>query len=229
MPFSRAAAGSDTEFVTLTQPANTDTRPTASLADAPITPSRVDASIADVLGFLGRRYSVGPKHLACPAPNADELWLAAALALRAPNHRQLRPFRFVRISDAGRAKLASLFAADAACRGHAAVEVERARERAYNGPALLAVVAHVQANVDDVPDHEQWITVGAAVMNFLNALHLMGYGAKLLSGASVRSPDIACEFCKPGEHLVAWIVAGTPTRSSHPKGIEQPGTVLTDW
>ncbi len=211
------------------QPAMTDPRPTASPADAAAWSIRDDAAITDALGFLGRRYSVGPKHLASPAPSADELQHAATLALRAPDHRQLRPFRFVRISDAGRAKLASLFAADAAHRGHSAAEVERARERAYNGPALLAVVAHVKENVEDVPDHEQWMTVGAAVMNFLNALHLMGYGAKLLSGASVRSPEIASEFCRPGEQLVAWIVAGTPTRASHPKSGEQPGMVLTDW
>lgn len=212
-----------------TRPAIADTRPTAILADAARTSSPVDATIADILGFLGRRYSVGPRHLDCPAPSADELRRAAALALRAPDHRQLRPFRFVRVTDAGRVKLASLFAADAAQRGHAAVEVERARERAYNGPALLAVVAHVQGNVEDVPDHEQWITVGAGVMNFLNALHLMGYGAKLLSGASVRSPDIGAEFCQQGERLVAWIVAGTPTKASHPKHGEPPGMVLTDW
>jgi hypothetical protein len=57
----------------------------------------------------------------------------------------------------------------------------------------------------------------------------MGYGAKLLSGASVRSLEIASEFCLPGEQLVAWIVAGTPTRAAHPKSVEQLGMVLTDW
>lgn len=212
-----------------TPPAAAEAQPTASLADAAGTSSRSDASIAEVLGFLGRRYSVGPKHLADPAPSADELRSAAALGLRAPDHHELRPFRFVRVSDAGRDRLAALFAADAARRGHSAAEIERARERAYNGPALLAVVARVQEDVDDVPAHEQWIAVGGAVMNFLNALHLMGYGAKVLSGASVRSPDIASEFCQAGEQLVAWIVAGTPTRASHPRSSDQPGTILTEW
>lgn len=212
-----------------TPPAAAEAQPTASLADAAGTSSRSDASIAEVLGFLGRRYSVGPKYLADPAPSADELQSAAALGLRAPDHHELRPFRFVRVSDAGRDRLAALFAADAGRRGQSAAEIERARERAYNGPALLAVVARVQEDVDDVPAHEQWITVGGAVMNFLNALHLMGYGAKVLSGASVRSPDIAAEFCQAGEQLVAWIVAGTPTRASHPRGPDQPGTILTDW
>jgi nitroreductase len=212
-----------------THPAIGDQRPVWSFDEAARPSLAADEAIADVLGFLGRRYSVGPKHLACPAPSADELQRAARVALRAPDHRQLHPFRFVRVSDARRARLASLFAADAAQRGHSAQEVERARERACNGPALLAVVAHVRGNVEDVPDHEQWITVGAGVMNFLNALHLMGYGAKLLSGASVRSLEIASEFCLPGEQLVAWIVAGTPTRAAHPKSVEQLGMVLTDW
>ncbi len=213
----------------LIQPGIAGARPAPSLADTARNSPRVDATVAEALGFLSQRYSVGPKHLACPAPTADELRRAAMTALRAPDHRQLHPFRFVRVSDAARERLASLFAADAAHRGHSAVEVERARERAYNGPALLAVVAHVRGNVEDVPDHEQWITVGAGVMNFLNALHLMGYGAKLLSGASVRSPDIASEFCQLGEQLVAWIVAGTPTRASHPKSGEQLERVLSDW
>jgi nitroreductase len=212
-----------------TPPAAAEAQPTAGRADAAGTASRSDASIAEVLGFLSRRYSVGPKYLADPAPSADELRDAAALSLRAPDHHELRPFRFVRVSDAGRDRLAALFAADAARRGQSAADIERARERAYNGPALLAVVARVQEDVDDVPAHEQWITVGGAVMNFLNALHLMGYGAKVLSGASVRSPDIASEFCQAGEQLVAWIVAGTPTRASHPRSPDQPGTILTDW
>ena len=212
-----------------TQSAGADARQGAVGPDTVCASSRPDASVVDVLGYLGQRYSVGPKHLARPAPSADELRVAAGLALRAPDHGELHPFRFVRITDSGRDRLAALFAADAQHRGHAPAQVERARERAYNGPALLAVVARVQDGMDDIPAHEQWITVGAAVMNFLNALHLMGYGAKVMSGASVRSPQIAAGLCLPGEQLAAWILAGTPTRASHPKGGEPPGAVLTDW
>jgi hypothetical protein len=53
----------------------------------------IDA-VQDLLAFLARRYSVGPKHLALPAPSTPELQQAAALAMRAPDHRQLRPLRF---------------------------------------------------------------------------------------------------------------------------------------
>lgn len=196
---------------------------------APSFRTEVGDEAHDALAFLGQRYSVGPKYLTLPAPSPQELQQAVAVALRAPDHQQLRPFRFVRVGDAQRERLAGFFSRDAARRGHAAVEVERAWERAYNGPALLAVVGHVRHNVEDVPDYEQWLCVGAGMMNFLNALHLMGYGAKVLSGASVRDPDIQAAFCRTDETLVAWVLAGTPTRLAHPKRPDDAQTALSDW
>jgi nitroreductase len=184
---------------------------------------------AEWLEYLAQRYSVGPKHLAFPAPDASVLQRAARVALRAPDHGHLRPFRFVQVEDAQRSDLASLFARDAARRGHGAGEVERARERAYNGPALLAVVGHVRANAPDVPESEQWICIGAGLMNFLNALHLMGFGAKVLSGASVRDEAIRNAFCEPGETLAAWVLAGTPSANPGPKFVGDPGRVLSVW
>ncbi|MHB1123009.1 MAG: nitroreductase family protein [Ramlibacter sp.] len=183
----------------------------------------------EALAFLGQRYSMGPKYLGFPAPSPQELRRAVAIALRAPDHQQLRPFRFVRVGDAQRERLAGLFAHDAARRGHCATEVERARQRAYNGPALLAVLGRVRPNVEDVPEHEQWACIGAGMMNLLNALHLMGYGAKILSGASVRDPDIQAAFCRTGETLVSWILAGTPTCAARPKQPDDVQAALSDW
>lgn len=195
----------------------------------PLLQPEIGDEAREVLAFLGQRYSLGPKYLTQPGPSLDELQQAVAVALRAPDHRQLRPFRFVRVGDHQRERLAGLFAADAARRGHGAAEVDRARERAQNGPALLAVVGHVRTNAEDVPLHEQWVSVGAGMMNFLNALHLMGYGAKLLSGASVRDPDIQASFCHPGETLVAWVLAGTPARLGRPKQADDQQQALSEW
>jgi hypothetical protein len=44
----------------------------------------------------------------------------------------------------------------------------------------------------------------------LNALHFMGYGAKMLSGFRAADPAIAAAYCAEGEVLVGWISAGTP-------------------
>ena len=56
----------------------------------------------ELLALLARRFSVGPKYLAPPGPNAEQWAQAAALALRAPDHCGLRPFRFVVVGDAQR-------------------------------------------------------------------------------------------------------------------------------
>lgn len=189
----------------------------------------LDETTAAALDVLAQRHSIGPKYLADPAPDLDTLRQAAAIALRAPDHRQLRPFRFVVVPESARPQLADLFAQDAARRGHGATEVERARERAWNGPALVALVGRVRPNMEDVPDSEQWVCIGAGLMNFLNALHLMGFGAKVLSGASVRGEGIRQAFCEPGESVVAWIVAGTPRTKAMAKGADDIDGAFSVW
>jgi nitroreductase len=195
---------------------------------APAGSCTYDAAAA-ALEFLGQRHSVGPKYLTEPAPGLEALRHAAKLALRAPDHRHLRPFRFLVVAEAERPHLAVLFAQDAARRGHGAVEVERARERAWNGPALVALIGRVRPNVDDVPDSEQWICVGAGLMNFVNALHLMGFGTKVLSGASVRDENIRQAFCGADETVVAWIVAGTPRGRSIAKRDDDLEGAIAEW
>jgi nitroreductase len=202
----------------------TASRPAQQAADI-----SAGAAAGDALGYLAQRFSVGPKHLQAPAPSPAQWQQAAALALRAPDHRGLRPFRFVLIDDAQRERLADLFEQAAVRRGLEPDEVQRARARAYNGPGLLAVVVRIQDGVADVPPHEQWLSAGAGLMNLLNALHLMGFGAKVLSGQSVRDPDVRAAFCEGGEQLVAWVIAGTPTRAAHARASDDAASVLERW
>ena len=151
------------------------------------------------------------------------------MALGAPDHGSLRPFRFVIIADEQRSALSELFVQDAIRRGHAAAEVDKARARAFNGPGLAALVGRVREGIAGVPMHEQWLCIGAALMNFLNALHLMGFGAKSLSGASVCDPIIRSAFCAEGETLVTWVAAGRPTHAAHPKRPDSMFRVLDHW
>jgi nitroreductase len=173
----------------------------------------IDMSTSDpcraALDLLLGRHSVGPKHLRAPGPTDAELHQAFRAALRAPDHGKRVPYRFIVVRDEGLERLAELFVDYGRRCGKSDDELAMERTRAVQAPVVIAVAARV-AGDDEVPAHEQWISVGGALTNVLNALHLMGYGAKMLSGLRAADPQIGRAFCRPGEQLIGWISCGTP-------------------
>ena len=188
-----------------------------------------DTEPGNGLDQLLTRYSVGPKYLVDPAPTVDQILIAASAALRAPDRHNLQPFRFILIPDAQRQKLAALFADCARRNGKSADEIAIERERALLGPALLAFVTHIEPEEQRVVAREQWIAAGGALANFLTALHMMGFGAKVLSGNKAADPVISRAFCEEGETLVGWIAAGTATKAPHPRESDNPSSILRSW
>jgi nitroreductase len=182
----------------------------------------------DVLNTLLSRYSLGVKHLAEPGPSDDELRLMADVALRGPDHGELVPWRLVVVRGEARTRLADLFAEHAQHKGKDAEGVAIERERALRAPVTVAVLARIDLGHPQVPAHEQWMCVGGAVANFLNALHAMGYAGKMLSGDKARAAHIAQAFCEPGETLVGWMAIGTPTRALSTNG-HKTTDVLRYW
>ena len=181
------------------------------------------------LGALLTRHSIGPRWMVEPGPTTAELRIAIHAALRAPDHGGLIPWRAVIVAADQRAALADRFEAFARDIGKDETEVAIERERAFNGPALVAWVARIDAAVAEVPPHEQWICVGGALAQFLTALHALGYGAKTLSGRKCSHPAVAGAFCAPGEQLVAFVAAGTPSRPVGARTEDDPDAVLSQW
>lgn len=183
----------------------------------------------NAIEMLLTRHSVGPKHLVAPAPTEEQLWLALGAALRAPDHEKLIPYRFVRIPDEARASMGELFADFARSCGKCDEEIAIERKRAMRGPLLLAFVARIDNDHQRVAPHEQWLAAGAALSNFLTALHLMGFAAKMVSGRKAADPSIQAAFCEPGETLIGWIAAGTATKAPHPRENDNPDAILRCW
>ena len=188
-----------------------------------------DPACSDAIKQLLTRHSVGPKHLILPAPTEEQVWLAIGSALRAPDHQKLIPFRFVLIPDDARPLLGELFADFARRDGKPDEEIAVERDRAMRGPLLLAFVARIETDHPRIPPHEQWLAAGGALSNFLTALHVMGFGAKVLSGRKAADPVICSAFCEPGETLVGWIAAGTASKTPHPRHNDNPDAILRRW
>ena len=181
------------------------------------------------LKLLLTRYSVSAKHLREPGPSDEAIWAMAMAALRAPDHEKRIPFRFVVARGEGLERLAALFVDYGRRHGKTAEDLEREREKALQAPVVIAVIARINPEDDVVPVHEQWTTVGGAIANAVNALHFMGFGAKMVAGARAGDPQIVAAHCRAGETLVGWIAAGTMDGPPKARGEIDPGAILAPF
>lgn len=188
------------------------------------------SSVHGLLAGLLGRFSVGAKHLTAPAPSMEELCRMTEAALRAPDHAGLVPFRFAAVRGDARDRLADLFEQAAGEAGKGVADAAFDRRRALDAPLLVAVVARIDPGHPVATVHEQWMAVGGALTNFMNAAHALGYAGKMLSGAKVRAAPVVAAFCEPGEQLVGWVVMGTAQKTGSPKFHKpDPSQVMRDW
>ena len=94
------------------------------------------------LDLLLNRVSVG--RLLEPAPDAAQRELMFRAALRAPDHGQLRPWRFITVDGEARARLGELFAEAQAQDPTSKPEaLDKARAMPLRAPLLVVVVARI--------------------------------------------------------------------------------------
>lgn len=179
----------------------------ADTADAPIAPS--DSSQI-VLQSLLSRQSYWP--LTTPGPNDAELASIFDAALRAPDHGKLRPWRFVFVRGAARAALGEVLVDIAHTRSPdepRSAHQHRA-QKAQAAPVIIAIAAAVDAS-STVPEVEQLLSVGAAAMNMLNAIHALGYGGFWATGAdSYHAHMHASLGFGSDERVLGFLFVGTP-------------------
>lgn len=138
--------------------------------------------------------------------------------LRAPDHGGLHPWRVIEFPATSRESLAELFEAEKRTRDPVATieDLERAREHATHAPVVLAFIVRVERH-PLVPQHEQWLSAGAALGNMLMATHLLGFGAIMLSGE--RCQDVGLRealHVQPDEVLAGFISVGTIAKAPPP-------------
>ena len=166
-------------------------------------------AVAALAGLLDR---ASVSALCEPAPSGAVLDRILETALRAPDHGQLTPWRLLLIRGPARERLADIVAAALLARDPDATPqmVEKQRSRFLRAPLVVALGAHVVPG-HKVPEAEQLMSVAAAAMNLLNAIHLAGYGAIWITGANSTDPAVhaALGFAAP-DTLAGFLFVGTP-------------------
>lgn len=174
-----------------------------------------DASAA-LLDLILRRRSVSPRFLVEPTPTHEQLDLILRAAVAAPDHKGLRPYRFILIPTERRVDLAAAFRAAKLEQdpGAPADEIERSGEKAFRGAMLLAVVLRVIRDHPRVSISDQMLAAGAAVENVLLAASALGYAGCLRSGVSATSRKVRVALGISGdEELAAFLMLGTPAKA----------------
>lgn len=177
----------------------------------------------EMIGWINSRRSMG--NLDAPAPTRSQIEAAIECAATAPDHKKLRPWRFIVTEGDARHEL-----------GHALVEAAQAKAlqdgeelsektikkthtMPLRAPLIITVVTHMQAH-KKVPPFEQMLSAGAAVQNLILALKAQGFSTVWRTGLLCNEPAVKAYFdVGPDDYVTAFVYTGTspkdePTRKS---------------
>ena len=185
---------------------------------------------SSTLSLLETRRSGKPREMVPPGPSDEELQKMLHIAMRAPDHGKLSPWRFVVVGKDQREHLAVLLhkalQAEDECAGPAHHEKED--QFARQGEALVVLVS------SPIPDHkipvwEQQLSAGAAAMNLLTAAHAMGFVGGWITGWRAYSPMVNAAFAGPGERIAGFIFIGSPGRELVERPRPDLAEIVRNW
>ena len=145
----------------------------------------------------------------------------------APDHGQLRPFRFTILRDGGLDAFGAVLeeAYVRRCAEHGttpnAARAQRERTKLARAP-LVIVVAAVRQESDKIPWQDQRDATAAAAQNILLAAHALGFGAMWRTGEDVCEDGYVKKALGLSSHdaLVGFLYLGTPHERKPAKVLE---------
>ncbi len=180
---------------------------------------------------LLQRYSTPAKMLNDPAPDEAQLKKILEVAMSAPDHGRLRPYRFIVIQGDARYKLSNIFG-EAVARRDPEVDpayIKKQRDKPLRSPMIVVVVARLADN-PKVPEIEQLHSAGAAAHNILLAANALGFGSIWLTGDNAYDPFVRDELGLAGnERIIAFVYLGTPATELPPRELPAVDDFLTYW
>jgi len=166
-----------------------------------------------LLDTLHARHSVSANQLNEPAPNTEQLNDILRCAIAAPDHGQLRPWRFIVIQGDARQALGDVFATAAKAREPdlSEAKIERMREKPLRSPMIVVMVATLTADHPKAPKIEQLYSAGAAAQLMQLGATATGFGSIWLSGANAYDAHVKTSLAIDAkDEIVGFLYLGTP-------------------
>lgn len=164
------------------------------------------------------------KSVVAPGPTPEQLRTILTAATHAPDHNALRVWRFVLIDQSRMAAFTEL-AMDAMKNSKKGIDPEkekRSREWLSRVPLLIGLAYKIHHDNTKVPEIEQTLSMGAAVMNMQNVIHLMGYASFWSTGLGSHGEQVpeALGFDSLDYRFVGFLAVGTPAGT--PGQVQRP-------
>ncbi|NTV09221.1 MAG: nitroreductase [Zoogloea sp.] len=149
-----------------------------------------------------------------PGPADDELELILRAALRVPDFRHLRPFRFLAARGAGLDRLGEAMRRTAQAAGKPDNIVARTPRMPHRAPLVIVAVASPRED-KVVPAFDQHLSAACTVLAMQLAARALGYGGVWRSGWMMYDRGFHRELgLADHEQIVGFLYLGTP---SHPE------------
>lgn len=186
----------------------------------------------DTIEALRTRRSYG--RLTEPAPSDDDLRTMLETAATAPDHGELRPFRFTILRGPGKDAfgevLEEAYLRRCADTGVVPVPAKARKERTKldRAPLVVAVTAIRQAT-DKIPWVDQRDAAVAATENLLIAAHALGYGAMWRTGLPCEDGHVKKALgLTDDDCVVGFVYIGTPRQPKPVKAVDL-GPLVTEY
>lgn len=164
------------------------------------------------LETLTNRVSCGL--LEAPAPSKEEVDQLLLSALRAPDHKGLKPWKYQVYTGKGLDTLgehflqASMQTSDLL---HEDIQ-NRLKNLPHRAPMVIVAIAKSNGH-EKVPHIEEVVSTGAGVQNILLGAYEMGYGAYWRTGGLAYNDDLKLRLgMSMEETIVGFIYLGTPKK-----------------
>lgn len=166
-----------------------------------------------LIDWINSRRSMG--NLDAPAPTRAQIEAAIECAVTAPDHKKLRPWRFIVTQGESRHELgrALLEAAQAKAAREGDVlsekDIRKTQTMPLRAPLIITVVTKMQAH-KKVPPFEQMLSAGSAVQNLILALKAQGFNTVWRTGLLCNEPAVKAYFdVGSDDYVTAFVYTGT--------------------
>lgn len=162
--------------------------------------------INPMIDTIQARRSIG--NLVLPMPTDDELSIALRAAMSAPDHKQLKPWRFTVLTNNALIEFGKVLlkAQQASCtKPLDDMTCQKLLNMPQRAPMIIAVATDIKEH-EKVPSFEQILSVGAAVQNLLLAFESLGYHTVWRTGLLSNAPPVKTYFKVADKDMICGFV-----------------------